>query len=409
MIRRRGTLSRRTPVEWGCRVVLAIAAAWIGQASATHAFAYMIRGSAPVRAHAMAPGDGRITALMSEALSGPQASSADRARADTLSRTALLQDPTAVAAVATLGIDAQIRGDTAGARRIFAYSETLSRRDLRTRLWAIEDAVARGDVPEALRNYDIALRTSRFAADLLFPVLASAITEAPIRTALVRTIATRPGWAEYFIGYVSGNGPDVRATGQLFEALQRHGIARSQIASTTLIARLLAAGHVADGWRYYAAITPGADRRRSRDPDFRAASATPSPFDWTPVTDGRILATIQRGERGGILDFAAPPNVGGPVVRQAQLLPPGDYVLEGRSTGIEQAADAHPYWTLTCGAGRELGRVPVSNRDDGRFTGRFAVPATCPLQQLTLVARPSDQMSGGSGQITMAQLRPARD
>lgn len=85
---------------------------------------------------------------------------ARRREADRLARLALRQDPTAVAALATLGLNAQIRGDTNSARRYFAYSDKLSRRSLTTRLWAIEDAVARDDIPAALRNYDVALRTS---------------------------------------------------------------------------------------------------------------------------------------------------------------------------------------------------------------------------------------------------------
>jgi hypothetical protein len=406
---RRGTRPRRSAAEWGVRVTLAIGAACLGYASVAHSLAYMIRGSAPERAHALAPWDGRITALLSEKLSGPEASPADRKRADELARLALRQDPTVVPAVATLGINAQVRGDTDSVRRIFAYSEKLSRRDLRTRLWAIEDAVARNDIPGALRNYDIALRTSRIAPDVLYPVLVSAISDADIRDTLVATLAKRPVWGEQFIAYVAGNGSDAQATARLFEALHRHHIPRPDGSSTVLIARLLGEGHTDDAWRYYAAITPGADRRTSRDPRFVANALAPAPFDWTPITDSGVSATIQRGEQGGIFDFAVPPNLGGPVLRQTQLLPPGDYGFEGRSTGIEQADDARPYWLLACNDGREFGRVVVPNsaQANGRFAGRFTVPVGCPVQQLTLVVRASDQLSGVSGQIVEARLRPA--
>lgn len=409
MAKRRVTRPRRSATEWGVRGVLALAAAGLGAVSVTHSLAYMIRGSAPARAHALAPWDGRITALVSEQLSGPEAGPADRSRADELARLALRQDPTAVSAVATLGINAQVRGDTAAARRIFAYSETLSRRDLRTRLWAIEDAVGRGNIPGALRNYDVALRTSRVAPDLLFPVLASAISDAEIRQALISTLARRPAWSEPFLGFVAGTGPDARATAKLFEAVQRRGIALPGGAAPALVGRLLAEGQVDDAWRFYTALTPRADRRIARDPDFTANLTSPTPFDWVPITDSGVSATLQRGERGGIFDFAVPPNLGGPVLRQTQLLPPGDYAIEGRSIGIEQADNALPYWTLTCPDGRELGRmvVPNSAQAGGRFAGRFTVPAGCPVQQLLLVARPSEQLSGLTGQIDDIRLQPA--
>ncbi|MEN2749566.1 hypothetical protein [Sphingomonas sp. T9W2] len=409
MAKRRVTRPRQSATEWGVRGALAIAAAGLGTLSVTHSLAYMIRGSAPARAHALAPWDGRITALLSEQLSGPDATPADRKRADDLARLALRQDPTAVPAVATLGINAQVRGDTAAARRIFAHSEKLSRRDLRTRLWAIEDAVGRGDIPGALRNYDIALRTSRVAPDLLFPVLASAISDTDIRQALFATLLQRPAWSDQFLAFVASTGPDARATASLFEALQRRRIALPAGAAPALVGRLLAENHVDDAWRFYAALTPGADRRVARDPGFTANLTSPTPFDWTPVTDSGVSATLQRGEQGGIFDFAVPSNLGGPILRQTQLLPPGNYAIEGRSIGVEQADNALPYWTLTCPDGRELGRVVVPNsaQANGRFAGRFTVPAGCLVQQLVLVARPSEQLSGLTGQIDDIRLRPA--
>ncbi|MGW8192428.1 hypothetical protein [Sphingomonas hankookensis] len=401
---------RRSLTEWGVRGALAITAAGLGYVSVSHSLAYMIRASAPARAHALASWDGRITALLSEQLSGPDATPADRKRADELARLALRQDPTTVPAVATLGINAQVRGDTTAARRIFAYSERLSRRDLRTRLWAIEDAVDRGDIPGALRNYDIALRTSRIAAGLLFPVLASAISDPDIRQALVSRLVQRPIWSDQFLASIAATGPEVRATAILFEALQRRGITLPSGAASALVSRLLAENHVGDAWRFYATLTPGADRRVARDPNFTANLTSPTPFDWVPVIDSGVSATLQRGERGGIFDFSVPPNLGGPILRQTQLLPPGNYEIKGSSIGIEQADDALPYWTLTCPNGRELGRVIVPNsaQANGRFAGRFTVPAGCMVQQLVLVARSSEQLSGLTGQISEIRLQPVK-
>ncbi len=407
MPRRRARSPRRSATEWAVSGALAIAAAGLGTVSVLHSLAYMIRGSAPARAHALAPWDGRITALLSEQLSGPTASLVDRKRADDLARLALFQDPTAVPAVATLGINAQVQGETAAAREMFSYSQRLSRRDLRTRLWAIEDAVGRNDIPEALRNYDIALRTSRVAPDLLFPVLASAINEADIRGALITTLAKRPPWGQLFVAYVAENGPDARATAAFMVGLQKSGIPQPDGSVAALIARLLAEGHSDDAWRYYAAITPGVDRRRSRDPNFTTNRTTP--FDWNPLGDSGISTTMQRGDRGNIFDFTVPSNLGGPLLRQTQMLPPGKYRIEGRSTGIEQPDSALPYWLLSCADGRELGRVtiPASTRMNGRFMGEFNVPAGCTTQQLALVAKPSDQMSGVTGQIESVQLTSA--
>src|SRR3546814_9359723 len=96
-----------------------------------------------------------------------------------------------------------MHGDRAGGERLLAYSQTLSRRDLRTQLMAIELAVARDDIPSALRHYDIALRTKKNAPDLLFPVLTSALTNPTIRTELVKTLGGRPTWSHDFISHAA--------------------------------------------------------------------------------------------------------------------------------------------------------------------------------------------------------------
>lgn len=407
---RRERRARRPAAEWAVRGLLAATAAGIGWISVAHTLGYAMRTTDPARAHALASTDGRVAAQFAQRLAGAETSPANRSRADRLAREALRRDPTVVAAASTLGISAQISGHTLGARRLFAYAERLSRRDLQTQLWAIEDAVARGDVVGALRHYDVALRTSRAAPGLLFPILAQAVAEPSVRAALSRTLAAKPAWSAPFLLYAASSSSDPQATIDLFLQLRSAGVPASEEAGAALIGRLVSSNLFDLAWSYYATVRPGTDRRRSRDPRFTADLATPTAFDWAPVNDGGVSASVQRRDGGGLVDFSAPATVGGPSLRQVQLLPPGDYRIEGHSAGINQPAGASPYWTLTCLDGRELGRVPVSNSAQvgGGFAGRFTVPPSCSVQTLTLVLRPSDALGGVSGQIDRVQLLPAR-
>ncbi|HMN62584.1 MAG TPA: DUF4349 domain-containing protein, partial [Anaerolinea sp.] len=79
----------------------------------------------------------------------------------------------------------------------------------------------------------------------------------------------------------------------------------------------------------------------------------------------------------GLFDFTVSMGNGGPLLQQLQMLPPGDYVLEGQSVGIEQSARSRPYWILRCQTGGEIGRVevPNSSQASGRFQGTIRVPA----------------------------------
>jgi hypothetical protein len=387
-------------------LTLAGAVAGIGYLSVLQSLAVALPVSQIERAYALAPGNGRIAARLSEVLSGPGATREDRARAARVARAALQHDPTAVGAVATLGLDALIRGDEVEAKRLFTYSQRLSRRDLRTQLWAIEDAVARGDISGALKHYDIALRTKTTAPELLYPVLSNAIANQEVRVGLVKTLAARPIWGDSFVYYAAANSSEPGTTAELFKGLRRIGYPIPDRANKALVNALLADNAFEGAWSYYAVIREGADRHRSRDPDFEAMLEAPLAFDWIAENSAGVSAAFQPG----LFDFAVSPSVSGQLLRQQQMLPEGEYVLEGHSVGIDQPPNSRPYWTLNCRGGRELGRLqlPNSSEAEGRFTGRFTVPANCPVQVLALIARSSSEIAGLTGQIDHVLLRPSR-
>lgn len=388
---------------------LALVAAVLGGMSVTHSLARVIENDDPAQAHQLAPNDGRIAALLASVQLAENTTVA-QAGTERLARRALRQDPTAVAAVSTLGFEAQLRGDLAGAQRLFGYSQKLSRRDLPTQLWAVENAVARGDIAGALQHYDIALRTSKSAPDILFPVLAGAIADPAIRYHLIATLAKKPVWGPGFIAWLAGNGTDPQAAARLFLGIRQAGIPLTPEAVAAAVNGLVAAGTVDDAWRFYSLMYQGVDRRVSRDPRFTANLSTASLFDWQPVDDGTISTSIQRGTTGGVFVFSVPSSGGGMLLRQMQMLPAGNYQLSGHSEGINQRDSSLPYWALTCANGRELGRVVVTRSTvaDGNFTGRFSVPSGCPVQTLSLVAKPSDDVEGVTGQIDRVRLAPKR-
>ena len=326
-----------------------------------------------------------------------------------LARRALRLDPTAVVAASTIGLNAQVRGDTPQARRTFSYASFLSRNEIQTQLWAIEDAVGRGSVPDALQHYDIALRSAPSLSQMLFPPLTSASADPEIRDALIKKLVAKPSWGTAFIVHVAANTSDPKSAAQLFKSLGRMGVPIPNDARAYLINSLLSHGFVDDAWGYYATLFPNADRRKSRDPRFMGAMDPPSQLDWILGSSEGVSSSIQRGRNNGILDFTAASMVGGPIIKQVQVLPVGRYTIRGHSVGIEQKASANPYWSLSCQGGNEIGLISVSNskQGGGNFIGRFDVPPRCPVQVLSLVARPSEEIAGVSGQIDFLQLGPA--
>lgn len=396
---------RRSTTEWIVRGTLALVATALGYVSVASTVGYANRASASESAYRLASWDGRVTAALASHLSGIDGNAVDLPLAGQLAHRALRQDPTAVGAVIALGLVNEQSKHGAAAARLFEYSNTLSRRDLPTQLWKIETAVSRGDIAGALHHYDIALRTSRHAPELLFPVLVSAIADPAIRIALVRTFRAQPAWGPLFIEYAASNSTDPHVTSLLFQDFQRSGIRIASMAQTVLIDTLAGRGAFDDAWLYYRAVRPNSDRRRSRDPRFNAELPVPTLFDWRIADDNAINGSIQRGNDGGLVDFSAPPGVGGKVVQQLQLLPAGRYRLSGRAANLVALGSDSPYWVMTCQDGRELGRIDVPGTGD--FAGVFEVPATCPAQTLLLVLRPSDAMGGTTGQIERLEVAPA--
>ena len=388
---------RRSAGEWGLRSVLALLVLVCAYVGVTRSLAAVVMTTDPASAHRLAAGDGRITAALAAQRLIDDQSAGSRPETIRLAKLALRQDATAIRALVALGLAAQLRDEATQARDLFAYAEQLSRRDLQVQLWAIEDAVARDDVADALRHYDIALRAAKGAPDLLFPVLATAIADPRVRPQVVRTLAARPLWAASFIEYVAANAPEPTAAAQLLAAIGADGQPISGIAQSLLVERLVSRGMLTEAWRYYASFRVGVARDQGRDADFSADLDHPTMFDWQSVAANGLVASIQRG----FVDFAAPAATSGPLIQQIEMLPPGIYRVDGRTSEIAQSPDALPYWQLLCRAGRELGRVtiPSSIEADGRFTGQFVVPADCPVQTLTLMASASGAIGGLSGQI----------
>ena len=136
---------------------------------------------------------------------------------------------------------------------------------------------------------------------------------------------------------------------------------------------------------------------------------TPSVFDWVAMSGTGLATALVPDPANGLFDFAVSMGNGGILLQQLQMLAQGEYILEGRSSGIEQPPGSRPYWTIRCRNGQEIARVEVPNSSlaKGRFEGQVRIPANCPVQTLALVARSSDDAGGVTGQITHIMLRPA--
>jgi len=391
------------------RAGLALICVALGCFALMGSLARAIVGVDPERAYRLAPGNGAIAAAHAQAAFAMRPTADPKSPATQIALKALRDDATAVDAWIVLGFQAQLSGDKPRSDRLFAHASALSRRELRPQFWAIEEAVSRGDIDDALRHYDIALRTSSEAPGMLYPTLTAALAEPRIRMPLLKILASDPIWQESFINYAATSNLSPEGAVALFREGQRFDLPVSNDLKAVLVDQLLAKNAFDEAWSYYESFRPGVSRLRSRDPHFTLLAKTRSRFDWSTGTDPGLSASILDNGEHGLVDFALGPGVGGAVIEQTQLLPAGRYTLSGQLTGVDQPERTAPFWLLTCTDGRELGRVeilPPAQRS-GRFAGVLNVPQGCPVQKLTLMARATDDVAGISGQVHTVVLAPA--
>ncbi len=391
------------PARVAARAAIILAALGLATLTVRTGLAQWIGLSDPVGAAGLAPHDARIAIAAAQAALGSGAK-ADSPQVRTLVDNALARDVTQPGALELKAVQADLAGQKAHEARLFALSDALSRRSLPTRLWLIQHAVDQGDVPGALADFDIALRTSSNAPKVLFPVLARATRDPHLTTPIARLLDRPDDWRLMFLNYAvtqAHAGPGMSAV--VLKMRDRRVITDSQV-DQTLVAELVAEQQFALARRVREAF-----RRTSpdlvQDADFSRADLD-YPFGWRLTQAGDVGAQRVRVEGQTGLNLRASPSGSGPVATQLLTLAPGTYRL-WTQTGVALADPAAlPFWTLTCaqaGGGQiALLDQPAQARQAAAIA--VTVPTDCPAQWLSLNLRPSDgEQSGEVARVAVSR------
>lgn len=375
---------------WGGGVALAgVALAWFSFAFAaslvstgrgSHGFGYETAGEMAKRASLEIAGDLEA---------GPS-----RAKARNLASAALLQEPVSANAARVLGFVASQDGQEARALRLMRYAESLSRRDVGTQLWLLEYAVKKGDIADALRHYDIAMRTSVETRATLLPILVSAAADPSISTLLADRLAQRPAWWRDFLDrFIADN---VRPPAQLAYIIAslklRPDVDEERGLLSFGMSRLIEAKAYPLARKLFVDTTK--DRHALQNGDFEADRDLP-PFAWIFATDADLGAFRERGDdaaRGNVLRFTAAAARGGEVARQFLTLPAGKYRIQLAGSPPAKGTGEISL-RLQCVDGRSLGEQALLA---STLSLDVDVPADCPAQSLVFAARGLGDGLGGN-------------
>jgi hypothetical protein len=296
-----------------------------------------------------------------------------------LASQALSRSPLSVSAARTLGYAKSLEGDKGGARKAMLYAESLSRRDLPTQMWLIEDRVAANDVPGALRHYDRALSSSALAAPALFPTLSTAVDDPEFTAPIARVLATAPPWRTVFLAQLVDEAKHLDGAARLISALNDRSMAQRIVMQTVAVNRHDLA--VAMLKRFAPSQLEGISRIRERK--------ALVPFDWQSVE--------ANGARSIVLDGAIEfDNDGGHAVNFAKRLVA---FQRPKTVRIDWRSDVQAPLTLVATCGKD-GRL-LARAEAAQSPLRLIVAPTrdCPTQWL-LIGTPTSGADRLTGTIT---------
>ena len=356
--------------------------------------AYVIRPFDPALALRINPGNAEVAASRAEQLLRDDPTRG--AEAEALARRALRRSPVSAAGARMIATARDLAGDPSAARRLIAYSESLSQRDLPTQVWLIQDAVQHNDVRRALHHYDVALRSSEASKPLLFPVLLKALGQPAVVVELVETLAARPDWSTGFLERATADAQDLDGLAALIRGLAVHGYRVPDTVLAQASARMVDARRYDIAWQVYTIGNVHAARDMIRDPDFLRLGMVDGPFAWTAVAGEGLSVEPRRYSTRTTMAYRAATGVGGVVARQLLMLQAGDFRLSGV---IPERAPGSPAPVLRLACANNGQPIANLSADASVFANAFTIPADCPAQWLEIAVNGGDDPLGASGAI----------
>jgi hypothetical protein len=326
-------------------------------------------------------------------------------------REALRRDPTQAAAARILGLSLALRGGRRRAEGLFEYSNEMSRRDVPTQLWLLEQRVAHNDIEGALRHYAIVLRVAPSTKQIVFPVLTGALAYPYLVEPIAELARDGERWRGEFLYYVASNARNPADAASLFLKLSQLGAPPEPEHISGVVTRLLQAGDTRRAGALYRIIDRQwrlADVGSQLDGGFSRTAGVP-PLGWEYNSD-----LAWRGDKPGrIGDPALHINVSasgqGWAARRRLILRPGSYRFDAVIGTTSGAPDGQLRFALVCTEGGEpQSRIEVPLQSvHGRAGGILQVPLGCPAPWLQIAIAEQETQTPAAIWLDELRLTPA--
>lgn len=355
-----------------------------------------------------------------EALSRQAQAQAEQKRwpeaADT-ARRALRANPLDGQPLRVLAQAAEAEGRTAQAAALYRQAAALAPRDLPTRFWLLQQALANRDAVDAMAQLDAILRLKPDLLPALQPQLDLLAANPVAQKALVETLNRQPPWRAGFLAGLAKSGYPSEALAPVFGPLRGESALREL---QPWLARLRAENRHNLAYLTWVGLIPENQRAylgNVFDGGFELEQEAHSgPFAWNapPLAGAQAYWSATRGSIGQNSYMVQFEGRRTPFAHlwQALALPAGRWQLVWRARADRLDSPRGLVWRVLCEPqGRVLAEsAPMQGRFDWREeTVDLEIPADCPGQRLllTIPARiPAETVINGTLWLDAVRISP---
>jgi len=316
----------------------------------------------PIEAAQIAPDNAEIAVAAARARAGKDTVHQNR-EVRRLVAAALARDVTDPTSIELKSLQSGADGDHLREARLITLSDAISRRSLPTRLWLIQQAVNKGDLVGALKNFDTALRTSSDAPGVLFPALSRAASDPSLAVPVAQLLDRPSDWRLPFLHFAITDGDAASGVAGIVLHMRHRDWMTGDDLDGALVAELVSEEYFTQALAVQDSFHPVTERSALvRDPAFADPRAR-YPFGWLFEQKGDIGA-----ERGPELSIA--PGWGRtrrhPIAAaEARVLPAGRQDRD-RSSGSDGSAALDPDLRRRQGPTNRVARPTVAARQRGQ-------------------------------------------
>lgn len=321
---------------------------------------------------------------------------------------ALQHQPVNAKALRLLGYFADTKADKANAEQFTRLAAKMSRREVGAQMWLIEAAAREGNDMQALRHFDIALRTKPEVQLILFPRLVAAIDSAEIRAQMRPYMKSRDGWADDFLMFATTHSKNPSSIVDLIIAADgMRGMENSETHKLALLNRLVGDRLFDEARRLYLQMSEASpDRLANADLKLSKLDGRFGPISWQVFDEVDAGGTLvnDTSENKITMSVFANNATTRTVARKLLYLRPGDYSFGSNISFSSLEKGGFLRWQLRCP--KDLASKAVWSLDtfDEVVRSNMTIPADCTVQFLELIASGGDGSSGLEATIESVSL-----